>query len=104
MNTTAWAFYFALFILMAIAFRPAHPHDIYSDWKTREGWSCCHEHDCAPATAWQDTEGHWFTRQNGATYTVAPDAVLPIQSPDGRSHACIRGGRVICLVPGEVRG
>ena len=79
-------------------------HDIYGDWKTRNGISCCHGRDCAPATAWQDMEGNWFTRRDGQTYSVPAHTVLPIPSPDGRSHACIIGGTVICFVPGEVRG
>jgi hypothetical protein len=84
--------------------RDAWAHDPYVDWKTRNGISCCHGRDCAPATAWQDADGNWFARQNGQTYSIPPHAVLPIPSPDGRSHACVIGGNVICFVPGEVRG
>ncbi len=82
----------------------AHSHDPYTEWKTRNGISCCHGRDCAPATAELDDNGNWIARQNGQTYFVPPHAVLPIQSPDGRSHACVIGGNVICFVPGEVRG
>lgn len=93
-----------ILILLLLVSGHSLAHDAYTDWKTKDGWSCCSNHDCAVATAWQDNEGNWFARQNGVTYTVAPDAVRPIQSPDGRSHACIHDGKVICLVPGEVRG
>jgi hypothetical protein len=79
-------------------------HDAYHDWKTRHGMSCCDDKDCAPTTAWQDMDGNWFVRSGGETHPVDPLAILPIPSPDGRSHACILGGRVICFVPGEVRG
>jgi hypothetical protein len=99
-----------LYTLFALCLQPAlaqqHPqgHDPYVDWKTRNGISCCHGRDCAPATAWQDGDGNWFARQNGQTYIIPPHAVLPIPSPDGRSHACVIGNAVICFVPGEVRG
>jgi hypothetical protein len=82
----------------------AQAHDPYTDWKTRNGISCCHGRDCDPASAWQDMDGNWFVRHRGTTYSVPAHAVLPIPSPDGRSHACVIGGNVICFVPGEVRG
>lgn len=83
--------------------REAAAHDPYADWKTRNGVSCCHDRDCAPATAWTDLEGRWWVRQQGRTLFVPPTAILPIKSPDGRSHACVIGGEVICFVPGEIR-
>ena len=92
-------------LLAILAFVPkAGAHDIYMDWKTRNGASCCHDRDCAPATAWKDTQGNWTARQHGKTYRVPEHAVLPITSPDGRSHLCIIGEAVMCFVPGEVRG
>lgn len=94
---------FAAMLVLGALIAAARAHDIYHDWRTKHGASCCNDKDCAPATAWQDTAGNWFTRQSGKTYTVHPDAVLKIPSPDGRSHACILGGRVICLVPGDIR-
>ena len=94
----------ALGIALCFLTYRATAHGPYNDWKTRGGVSCCNDNDCAPATAWQDLEGNWFVRQHGQVYPVPPVAVLPIPSPDGRSHACILGGHVICLVPGEVRG
>jgi len=95
------AMIFVGLMLMAVV---AFAHDPYTDWKTRHGMSCCNQNDCAPTTAWQDMEGNWFVRSAGVTHPVDPLAILPIPSPDGRSHACILGGRVICFVPGEVRG
>ena len=82
---------------------PAHSHDIYHDWKTRTGVSCCNQTDCAPATMWRDNEGRLIARQNGQTYSVPEHSVLPIPSPDGRSHLCVIGGYPICAVIGEVR-
>jgi hypothetical protein len=99
--------FIGLMLLAVVAFgQDGHPqgHDPYVDWKTRNGISCCHGRDCAPATTWADADGNWTARQNGQTYIVPPHAVLPIPSPDGRSHACVIGGNVICFVPGEVRG
>lgn len=82
---------------------PALSHDPYSEWRTRNGSSCCNDKDCAPATAWTDLEGRWWVRQQGRTLFVPPSAILPLKSPDGRSHACVTGGEVICFVPGEIR-
>ena len=89
-----------LMMLAVVAFA----HDPYTNWKTRNGISCCHGRDCDPATAWQDMDGNWFVRHRGTTYSVPAHAHIPIPSPDGRSHACVIGGTVICFVPGEVRG
>lgn len=103
MNTRAVATLFVIVLAFGAVvqvFLPlkARAHDIYMDWKTQNGVSCCHDRDCAPATAWTDMAGNLYVRQNGQTYTVHPDAVLKIPSPDGRSHACIIGGYVICAV------
>lgn len=81
----------------------ARGHDIYGEWQTKSGVSCCHDKDCAPATPYTDDEGRLFVRQNGKVYFVPQDAILPIPSPDGRSHACIVGETVICAVIGEPR-
>lgn len=82
---------------------PARAHDFYHEWRTRNGSSCCNNNDCAPATAWTDLEGRWWVRQNGRTLFVPSTAILPVKSPDGRSHACVIGGEVICFVLGEIR-
>lgn len=52
---------------------------------------------------WRDAEGRLIARQNGQTYAVPEHSVLPIPSPDGRSHLCVIGGYPICAVIGEVR-
>lgn len=92
----------ALLAILLMA-TPAQAHDPYTDWKTNSGVSCCHDKDCAPATGWMDQDGTWRARRDGKTYVVPPHAVLPIPSPDGRTHACIIMDTVICFVPGEVR-
>jgi len=92
-----------VFATVAMVFWPARAHDIYMDWKTKSGVSCCHDRDCAPATMSADDEGRLFARQNGQTYFVPKDAILPIPSPDGRSHLCVISGTPICAVVGEPR-
>jgi len=93
------------FVGVVTVFLPlkARSHDVYHDWKTRNGVSCCHDRDCAPATMWADGEGRLYARQNGQTYSVPAEAVLKIPSPDGRSHLCVISGTVICAVIGEPR-
>jgi len=109
MNTRAVATLFAAVLAFGAVvqvFLPlkARAHDIYENWKTINGVSCCHDKDCAPATMWIDAEDRLIARQNGQTYFVPREVVLPIPSPDGRSHICVIAGTVICAVPGEVRG
>ncbi|MBL8584941.1 MAG: hypothetical protein JNL61_22260, partial [Rhizobiaceae bacterium] len=65
-----------LYTLAAFCVQPALAHDPYSDWKTKNGVSCCHDRDCAPATMWRDNEGRLIARQNGQTYTVPEHSVL----------------------------
>lgn len=93
------------FVAVAQVFLPlkARAHDIYHDWKTNNGVSCCHDKDCAPATMFTDADDRLYARQNGQTYFVPKEAILPIPSPDGRSHACIISGTVICAVVGQPR-
>lgn len=97
-------------ILLALA-GPVHAHDIYTDWKTREGYSCCegmgNHGDCRPTRAYVDDSGHWVAiLEDGSRVTVPPDAILPFPSPDGRSHICMSPGATQprCFTPGEIRG
>jgi hypothetical protein len=105
----AAALLFALVVIMWCAIaalrKPAHGHDIYSDWKDRRGYGCCHDRDCRPVRA-DLTEAGWRVWIDGRWVLVPPDAVLTIPSPDGRSHACISPGAIepMCFVPGEARG
>jgi len=92
-----------LALILCLLAAPAAAHDPYADWKTKGGVSCCHGRDCAPATMFTDAEDRLFARQNGQTYFVPKEAILPIPSPDGRSHACIISGTVICAVVGQPR-
>jgi hypothetical protein len=103
-----------LILLLVLLFPPAaKAHDQYTEWKTETGASCCNEQktdanghttgDCRPVRAYQDEKGNWIAIENGVEYDIPPTKVLPIKSPDGRSHLCETMGYVFCFVPGEVR-
>ncbi len=74
--------------------------------------SCCGEADCrpiydfkktgAPYGAWAIrvinndlTISQWYTVSDRVWEDQTPD---PRESPDGRGHACINAGRVVCAV------
>lgn len=92
----------AALILWLNGARVVWAHDIYHDWKTESGVSCCDDKDCRPVRA-QYNEDHWEYWDKGEWQYVPARAVRPITSPDGRSHVCEIGGIVLCFVPGEVR-
>jgi hypothetical protein len=48
-------------------------------------------------------DGNWTAYERGKEYRIPPQAIRPIQSPDGRSHLCEMHGHIFCFVPGEVR-
>lgn len=104
--------YLALMLAIAAAPRPARGHDIYKDWTSWDGGSCCSERkehdghvtgDCRPVRAVQDLDGNWVALEGGRRYPIPAQAIRPIKSPDGRSHLCEMHGHVFCFVPGEVR-
>ena len=75
----------------------ASAHDFYSH-------ICCHERDCAPATKVEHDPagGEWITTIHGRVWaplsptpTFGADRIL--NSPDGRTHACILNGKLICV-------
>ena len=103
MRTGEVAALIAAIVVLGFIVDQARAHDIYHDWKTRNGTSCCHDRDCAPATATAIGDGAWSVVQGGTTYLVPPRVVLPIPSPDGRSHLCVIDGKPVCFVPGEMR-
>ena len=82
----------------------AQGHDIYKHWKDRAGYSCCDSSDCRPTRAFVDDDGRWRAWNGDAWVTVPSDAVLPIPSPDMRSHLCMVPGAVEprCFVPGPM--
>lgn len=84
----------------------ARAHEPYSAWKDRLGYSCCSERDCRPVRADMDDAGRWRVYVNGRWVNVPTEAVLPIPSPDRRSHVCMAPSALEphCFVAGEVRG
>jgi len=92
-------------IALVMEARNAHGHDQYGDWKIPgTTTSCCNDQDCAPRRARMSDSGEfWGVWYEGRWLEVPARSVLPMASPDGRSHACIIGATVLCFVPGEVR-
>lgn len=103
-RTFAAGMFFGAFLTLmtAILVAEARAHDIYHDWKTESGVSCCDDKDCRPVRATY-VDDHWEIWHEGKWQSVPSRAVRPIKSPDGRSHACIIGTYILCFVPGEVR-
>lgn len=83
----------------------AEHHADYRQWQDRRGYGCCDDQDCRPTRAYVDEYGRWRAMVDGGWMVVPPDAVLPIPSPDGRSHVCHTPGarEPRCFVPGEPR-
>lgn len=101
-STNMLLLFAVVLLLLGAGGRGARSHDIYHDWKTESGVSCCNDQDCAPVRA-QFVDDHWEI-WHGNVWRIVPDrAVRPIKSPDGRSHACVFMGNILCFVPGEVR-
>jgi hypothetical protein len=91
LSGTFLVFYFAL-----------HPsgrtHDFYGTWMRNDGkGSCCNNQDCAPAVA-ERRGAHWYVSHHGSWLQVPETAVIRQRSPDGRAHACIMNGNVLCFV------
>jgi len=90
----------------------AQGHEIYKNWKSRDGQSCCNDGDGRPTRAYVDDEGHWRA-WDGTEWVIIPErAMLPPDfHGDGRSHYCGRRGGLgvgtahpYCFSPGEIRG
>ena len=102
-----------------------HTHDggvgnFYQSWQIpgvlgvyggNRGGSCCNKMDCRPIVGMRHSGGGTQIQMQepdgklSGWYTV-PDKKWedqqadPRESPDGRSHACVRNGAVICAVRG----
>lgn len=88
-----------LILLLAV---PALSHEPYSQWRIpTTGGSCCNDRDCRPTRARQDMDGRWEAWDGWRWLPVPPLSMLPIESPDGRSHLCESNGAVFCFVPGK---
>lgn len=88
---------------------PVSAHDIYTDWKSKSGYSCCNSKadspsgDCEPTRAYLDDQGRWHAVYRGEWVIVPEDAVLG-PSPDFRSHVCGRGLLPMCFKFGPIGG
>jgi hypothetical protein len=81
----------------------------YSTWMQPDhrDISCCHNQDCKPAAS-KFQFGHWWAKQEKDNEWVPiPDGKVEQErdSPDGRSHLCMRRNRigqysVYCFVRG----
>lgn len=66
----------------------AEAHDWYGDLRTSEGRSCCGGQDCRPVEYRYSVEQGHQIRIGDQWFPVAPKTILPVSSPDGRTHAC----------------
>lgn len=69
--------------------------------------SCCNLQDCHP-TEFKHSNGHWWAKTNdGRNIIFVPEDILEHnqpdarESPDGRSHICVRANQVVCAVLGS---
>ena len=124
--TLRLAYIFVCFCTAAVAGDdpPGHTHDgevgkFYQSWNQPDlagmghrGAGCCGNADCRPARTLRPTSRAgadfevevldpyllkflWYPVPNRIWEDVQED---PRESPDGRNHVCINGGRVICAV------
>lgn len=63
-------------------------HNVYKNWHTRDGESCCNEQDCSPIEG-RVTEKGVEISVNGEWVVVPQSKIRPYASPDGGFHACI---------------
>ncbi len=96
--TLVTAIMFAMIMLAVATYVHAH------DWYPME---CCHQQDCAPVDSATSemppmVEGMSLVPPLMVVTTRFGSAVVPYnfkmrQSPDGRMHACIINGQLVCL-------
>ncbi len=85
----------------------AEMHHFYKSWRTpgNPAVSCCHDEDCRPTRAKQDSDGNWLA-WNGYKWLLVPKRALmpPNEAGDGRSHICERQEYIYCFTPSEPKG
>jgi len=104
---------------LALSIEDQKVYEFYNTWMRPAGRSgmghrvssCCNLTDCFPVVEIRMVSGRYAVRvqtPNGVSreYTVDPQIIEsnqpdPRESPDGKSHACIAGGMVICFVEGS---
>jgi hypothetical protein len=65
--------------------------------------ACCDNRDCRPTRAYLDDNDVWWAMVDGRFLPVPKWRVLKVAPPDGRSHVCATGDRIICFVAGVPR-
>jgi hypothetical protein len=91
-------------LIFLLSFTAAFAH---SDGGMKYPPECCHNLDCAPVDkaemiapfVYAGATGSgvsvlWVTTRHGRA--AVPPEMTPRRSDDHRSHACIRGGKVVC--------
>jgi hypothetical protein len=83
----------------------ASAHDWYTELRRPDGkGSCCSDRDCRPVEQCTLPSGKDGLSIEGRCVSIPRDKVLPVASPDGRSHACwnyLNGvPRILCVILG----
>lgn len=104
---------YAVIALAALGFLLGFCAVVYahSDGGMRYPTECCHQMDCAPvlrsevvpppvrAGLWPSPQQQlpvlWVETKHGRA--PVDHTLIPRESTDGRKHACIREGRVVCI-------
>lgn len=77
-------------------------------YETYSPGSCCNNRDCDIVRAWYDEKkGNWVAVINGEKWDVPPETIITKhypEAPDGNSHVCIIGGKIVCFVRGLPKG
>jgi len=116
---------FLLYFWLALGYqaRAQHTHEgevgeFYKTWKQPDLFlglriaSCCGNADCRPILAFRKSQNPYATwevevqdlNERQTQWYMVPNRIWedaqndPRESPDGRGHACINQGRVICAV------
>ena len=78
-----------------------NPPSWYARMSSKLG-RCCGPTDCGHL--WSNkhikgntAEGYWIWHAD-QWYAVNPDAIVDMDSPDGRIHYCVQNGEIICVI------
>lgn len=102
---------------LALSVEDQKVYEFYSTWEIpakgdrHRAASCCDKVDCFPVSTIRLSAGRYHVRVQTPSgesneYVVDPAQIEsnqkdPRESPDGKSHACIQFGKVVCFVEGS---